>query len=240
MYRFFWIMATLLVFLFTRRRMRGQQQTPRSGGLLIVSNHLGLLDPFVIGTKLPRRLYILTKVELFSWPVIGWMARTADSIPIRRGQSDREAIRRLLEHLEAGHAILLFPEGTYPQGALPPAMLKAQPGAAMLALRSGATILPVGISGTQHIWTKRGWPWNLFWRWPVEVTIGAPYRPSVPPGISQKHALALVTDEMMLKIAALLPPAYRGYYGKLPTDDEQQIISDLLPSPSAASPALDS
>ena len=212
MYQLLLAVGRVLIFLITRRRISGQEQTPTSGALLIISNHLGNLDPIIIGTKLPRRLYILAKVELFSWPLIGWLARKADVIPIRRGQSDRDALRRVLEHLEAGQAVLLYPEGTYPKGATPIGLIKAQPGAAMLALRSRATILPIGISGSEYVWTKRGLPRNLVRRWPVEVKVGEPYRPNLPPGVSQKQALALVSEEMMQRIAALLPEAYRGYY----------------------------
>src|SRR5690349_6826959 len=99
MYYFFLRLSQLLIFITMKRRISGQEHIPREGGLLIVSNHLGLLDPFAIGTKLPRRLYILAKVEVFSWPILGGLAHLADVIPIRRGQSDREAIRRVLEHL---------------------------------------------------------------------------------------------------------------------------------------------
>jgi 1-acyl-sn-glycerol-3-phosphate acyltransferase len=212
MYQLLVILSRLLIFLTMKRRIHGQEATPREGGLLIVSNHLGLLDPLAIGTKLPRRLYILAKVEMFSWPVIGWLARKADVIPIRRGQSDREAILRVLEHLKAGHAVMLFPEGTYPKAHQPRSMIKAQPGAALLAQRSGATILPIGISGSEMVWSKRGMPWTWLRRWPVEVRVGEPYRPSVPASASQKQALALVSEEMMRRIAALLPEAYRGYY----------------------------
>jgi 1-acyl-sn-glycerol-3-phosphate acyltransferase len=230
MYRLFLVIGRLLIFLITRRRISGQEHTPTSGALLIVSNHLGNLDPIITGTKLPRRLYILAKVELFSWPLIGWLARQADVIPIRRGQSDRDALRRVLEHLQAGHAVLLYPEGTYPKGNTPIGLIRAQPGAAMLALRSGATILPIGISGSEYVWTRRGLPWNVFRRWPVEVNVGEPYRPTVPPGISQKQALAMVGEEMMRRIAALLPEAYRGYYREqaIPTAD-----ASVLPAQSS-------
>lgn len=234
MYQLLLAVGRVLIFLITRRRISGQEHTPTSGALLLVSNHLGNLDPIIMGTKLPRRLYILAKVELFSWPLIGWLARQADVIPIRRGQSDRDALRRVLEHLEAGHAVLLYPEGTYPKGQTPIGLIKAQPGAAMLALRSGATILPIGISGSQYVWTKRGLPWNLFRRWPIEIKVGEPYRPTVPPGISQKQALALVGEEMMRRIAALLPEAYRGYYREqaAPAD----AAAALPPEPSREAP----
>jgi 1-acyl-sn-glycerol-3-phosphate acyltransferase len=223
MYRLLLFLSRVVIFITMKRRISGQEQTPREGALLIVSNHLGLLDPLAIATKLPRRLYIVAKVEMFSWPIIGWLARRADVIPIRRGHSDREALRRVLEHLEAGHAVLLFPEGTYPKAYEPRGMLKAQPGAALLALRSGATILPIGLSGAEMVWSVRGMPWSWFRRWPVTVRVGAPYRPEAPSGASQKEALALATNEMMRRIAALVPDAYRGHYrevlpphGKMP------------------------
>jgi 1-acyl-sn-glycerol-3-phosphate acyltransferase len=212
MYQLLVRLSQLLIFLVMKRRISGQEKTPREGGLLIVSNHLGLLDPFAIGTKLPRRLYILAKVELFSWPILGWLARRADVIPIRRGQSDREALRRVLEHLQAGHAVLIFPEGTYPKRHQPRGMLPAQAGTALLAQRSGAAILPIGITGSEMVWSPRTLPWGLFRRWPVEVRVGDPYRPTVPASASQKQALALITEEMMRRIATLLPASYRGHY----------------------------
>lgn len=239
MYQLLAAVGRVLIFLITRRRISGQERTPPSSALLIVSNHLGNLDPIITGTKLPRRLYILAKVELFSWPVVGWLARQADVIPIRRGQSDRDALRRVLEHLQAGHAVLLYPEGTYPKGKTPIGLIKAQPGAAMLALRSGATILPIGISGSEYVWTRRGLPWNLLRRWPVEVNVGEPYRPTVPPGISQKQALALVGEEIMRRIAALLPEAYRGYYREqaAPTGDTSTALLEPGREPPAEHPA---
>lgn len=228
MYQIILRLSQLVIFLVMKRRASGQEKTPREGSLLIVSNHLGLLDPLAIGTSLPRRLYILSKAEVFSWPVLGWLARRADVIPIHRGQSDREAIRHVLEHLEAGHAVLLFPEGTYPKSHQPRGMLKAQAGAALLAQRSGATILPVGISGSDMVWSPRTLPWGLFRRWPVEVRVGDPYRPTVPASVSQKQALALITEEMMRSIAALLPESYRGVYRAAVSDTETQ---PTLPAP---------
>jgi 1-acyl-sn-glycerol-3-phosphate acyltransferase len=212
MYDLFVRLSRLLIFITMKRRISGQDATPREGGLLIVSNHLGLLDPLAIGTKLPRRLYIFAKAEVFSWPVIGWLARKADVIPVRRGQSDREAIRRALDYLQAGQAVMFFPEGTYPKSHQPRGMIKALPGAALLAQRSGAAILPIGISGSEMVWSPRSMPWGLFRRWLVEVRVGAPYRPTIPTTASQKQALALIAEEMMLRIAALLPESYQGHY----------------------------
>ncbi|HEY7126294.1 MAG TPA: lysophospholipid acyltransferase family protein [Ktedonobacterales bacterium] len=216
-----WLILTicrLIVLLTMKRRISGMERVPAEGGVLIVSNHLGLIDPLALGIDLPRPFSILAKVEMFSWPIIGPAARKMDAIPVRRGQSDREAVRLVLEHLEAGHAVLMFPEGTYPKGKR--GMIKAQPGAALLALKSKATILPVAITGSEHIWNPRELPWNLFRRWPVRVTVGEPYQPTLSPKISQKQALVLATDEMMQRVAALLPTDYQGYYRPaLPTGE---------------------
>jgi 1-acyl-sn-glycerol-3-phosphate acyltransferase len=213
MYRLVIHICRLLLFLTMKRRIIGMERVPREGGVLIVSNHLGLLDPLALGTELPRRLYILAKAEMFSWPVVGWAARKVDVIPVRRGQSDREAVRLMLEHLEAGHVVLIFPEGTYPKYPRQArGMLKAQPGAALLALKSNAMILPMGITGSEHVWNPRELPWSVLRRWPVTVAVGEPYRPTIPTGTSLKQALALTTQEMMQRIAALLPEDYRGHY----------------------------
>jgi 1-acyl-sn-glycerol-3-phosphate acyltransferase len=222
MYRLIINLCRLIVSLTMKRRISGMEHVPQDGGVLIVSNHLGLLDPLALGTELPRRLYILAKAEMFTWPVIGWLARKTDVIPVRRGQSDREAVRLVLEHLEAGHVVLMFPEGTYPKYPRQTrGMLKAQPGAALLALKSKAMILPVGITGSEHVWNPRELPWSVLRRWPVQVTVGEPYRPTIPANLSQKQALSLITEEMMQRIAALLPTDYQGHYrAALPPAEE--------------------
>ncbi len=235
-----WLILTicrLIVFVTMKRRISGLGRVPAEGGVLIVSNHLGLIDPLALGIDLPRPLSIVAKVEMFSWPVIGWAARRMDVIPVRRGQSDREAVRLVLEHLEAGHAVLMFPEGTYPKGVR--GMLKAQPGAALLALKSKATVLPMAITGTEHIWNPRELPWNLFRRWPVQVTVGEPYLPTLSPALSQKQALALATNEMMQRIAALLPADYQGHYRPAlsPGEPAPPELATLAPEETGTSPS---
>jgi 1-acyl-sn-glycerol-3-phosphate acyltransferase len=115
-------------------------------------------------------------------------------------------------------------------------MLPAQAGAALLAQHSGATILPIGIAGSEMVWSPRTLPWGLFRRWPVEVRVGDPYRPSVPAGASQKQALAMITAEMMQRIAALLPESYQGHYRQVPPSPAQPTTS-VLAETSANAPA---
>jgi 1-acyl-sn-glycerol-3-phosphate acyltransferase len=194
-----------------RLRVFGLEQVPTEGPLLLVSNHLGMTDPLVICARLRREVRFTPKAELFEWPVIGWLARQVGAVPIRRGASDREAIRRVSGLLAAGDCVLVFPEGTYADAPEPAAMVPVKTGAALLAVRSGALVLPVGLAGTERVWNRtRGW---RVWQRPrVTVTFGAPYRPALPPGLPTKSAYQWIAEDMARRIAALVPEAYRGCY----------------------------
>jgi 1-acyl-sn-glycerol-3-phosphate acyltransferase len=202
----------LLLPLQVRVKAHHADRCPRTGPLIIVANHLGLLDPLIIATRLPRRVRILAKAEVFEWFVLGGLARVAGIVPVRRGASDREALQILARALANGDAIQLNPEGTYPKPPQPAAMLRAKTGAAFLAVRSGAQVLPVAVTGTERVWApRRGWrPWH---RPQVTVTVGEPYTPVVSRGMSTKDAYQAIADEMGQRIAAMLPESYRGYYG---------------------------
>jgi 1-acyl-sn-glycerol-3-phosphate acyltransferase len=211
-YRLLRTLVRLLLPFQMRLRVYGAERCPRTGPLIIIANHLGLLDPLAISARVPRRMRILAKSEMFQWPVIGWLARLGGVVPVHRGASDREALRILGEVLAGGGCVLLMPEGTYPKVPLPPAMLPVKTGAAYLAVRSGATVLPVGLTGTERIWYRaRGW--KVWHRPRVTVTFGEPYRPQLPEGASAKALYQAVADDMARHIAALLPEAYRGNYG---------------------------
>lgn len=204
-----WAIARLGMWTQFRLRVEGAQRAPRRGALLVVSNHLGPSDPLVIGLRLRRQMHILAKAELFSHPVFGWLLRRAGLVPIRRGASDRDALRAVAHLLEKGRCALVFPEGTYNYAPATPGMLPLRTGAAWLALRTGATILPVGIWGAEYVWVpERGW--RLGRRPVVHVRFGEPYSPTPPPGVPLKSALDDVTRDLALRIAALLPPEYRG------------------------------
>ncbi|HEV2238752.1 MAG TPA: lysophospholipid acyltransferase family protein [Ktedonobacterales bacterium] len=196
-----------------RLRVSGADRCPDEGPLIVVANHLGLLDPIVAAVQVRRRVHILAKAEIFAWPVLGGIARGCGVVPVRRGASDREALRALLEVLRAGGCVLLMPEGTFPKVPLPAAMLRAQPGAAFLAAHSGAPVLPVGVAGTEAVWSpRRGWRFGQRPR--VTINYGEPYAPDVAAAGGAKAAFERVADDMGRRIAALLPAAYRGYYSE--------------------------
>jgi 1-acyl-sn-glycerol-3-phosphate acyltransferase len=189
-------------------------EIPREGPLIIASNHASNLDVPVIGAwlipRLGRRIHWLGKRELFDWPVIGWVAAHGGVHPIERGAADVEAFRLAQRILEEGHVLFVFPEGTRsPDGALQ----AARDGIALLALRTGAQIVPVGISGSNGVWPKGQ-------RLPhpgghVTVRVGRPFRPAdeLPPGMPRSESKRRTTDLIMRRIADLLPPRQRGAYG---------------------------
>lgn len=196
----FWVITHLIC----RYRVSGCAHVPRTGPLLIVANHLSWYDPILLAVILPRRAWFFTKAEVFRWPIIGRACRLTGQIPVSRGESDRAALEQALAYLREGKALVVFPEGTVERQEQ---MIAAHTGAAMLAVRSGAAVLPIAHTGTRRV--LRSWR-ACYPR--VDVCIGEPYAPEVPKDVPRKVALHAVSREMMARVAEMLPPAYRGIY----------------------------
>ena len=194
-----------LLFLFTNYQVRGKENIPREGAIIVVANHLNLADPPILALSLGRKAVFMAKKELFRSKLSGYFVRSFGAFPVHRGQLDRQAIRQAHQVLDKGLALVVFPEGKRSRNA------KLQPafsGLALVALRNGAPIVPVGIAGTEKI---KGVAW-LVRRPKVTVNIGRPFSlPSVASKLT-KVELAGVTDSIMTRIAELLPPEYRGHY----------------------------
>ena len=148
--------ARMLARCFTRVRAEGAiDAIPRDGAVILASNHVSNADAVIIGAwltpRLGRRIHWLGKREMFDWPFVGWMARGGGVVPVDRGGADAEAFRLAQKVLGAGLVLVVFPEGTRsPTGELQ----RPKDGLAMLALRSNATIVPIGVSNTDRVWPK--------------------------------------------------------------------------------------
>ena len=196
----------LLLCLLARWRVQGKENIPAQGPLIIVSNHLNLIDPPLLSASIQRRIVFMAKEELFHSLIFGPLVRGWHAFPVRREQLDREALRQAQRVLSEGLALGMFPEGARSATAQ---MQQAYAGASLVALRSGAPILPVGITGTEKIKS----PLALLRRPRVTVNIGIPLNlPSVD-GKLTRTQLASATDFIMEHIAELLPQSYRGVYG---------------------------
>lgn len=189
-------------------RVNGKENVPRNGPLIVVSNHLSMVDPPLLSASVPRRIVFMAKGELFySWG--RGFVRAFGAFPVHRGTLDREAIRQAMRVLENGQVLGMFPEGGRNRSHV---LEEAEPGAALIALRSGAPILPVGISGTENV---KG-PGLIFRRPRITVTIGQPFYLSESKERPTRDRWVEATDIIMSHIAEALPSQYRGIYGERP------------------------
>ena len=186
---------------------------PREGPLIIVSNHVSNADGVLVGAwltpRLGRRIHWLGKREMTEWPLIGPFVLAGSVHPVDRANVDIDVFRLLLRILEAGNVVVVFPEGTRSASG---AMQAARDGVAMLALRSGARILPVGVVDTYRFWPRGKVP-RPGRR--VEMRVGQPFSLAdvLPPDLDRRAAKAAATDVIMRRIAALLPARQQGVYG---------------------------
>lgn len=207
LYSVVWVLAWIFMHSVCRYSVEGQEyieQIPISQPLLVVSNHLSWYDPFLLGLIFPSRIWFFTKAEAFRWPIIGWLIHHTGQIAVHRGEGDRVALEQAISNLREQKALVVFPEGTIERQEH---MITAHTGVTVIALRANATVVPVALSGTQHILRSHGG-----WRPRVFLNIGAPYVPALPEGATRKAGLQVLTDEMMGKIAEMLPAERRGVY----------------------------
>ena len=201
------VVVRVLLFLLTSRQVSGKENVPNQGPVLVVANHLNLTDPPLLGISLSRKVKFMAKEELFRSRFSSYFIRSFGAFPVYRKQTDRQAIRQAKQVLAEGLALVMFPEGKRSRSAqLQPALS----GSALIAVHSGAPILPVGITGTEKI---KGVGWLLH-RPRITVNIGHPFYP--PPINSKltKDELARLTSYIMERIAELLPQEYQGNYVK--------------------------
>jgi 1-acyl-sn-glycerol-3-phosphate acyltransferase len=194
-------LARLIARALLRLSVNGDENVPRSGGVLLCMNHLGGADAILVVGFAPRPLAAVGKAEILKWPLLGWIAQTYGMLPLRRGEPDRATLQTAVDVLRAGGALLIAPEGREsPTGAL----LLAKDGAAFLVQHSGVPVVPVALTGAA--WTHVLGEWRCWRRPRITLTFGSPFY--LPPLIRRKDATGLI----MRQIASLLPPEYRGVY----------------------------
>jgi 1-acyl-sn-glycerol-3-phosphate acyltransferase len=195
---------------------------PKTGAVILAANHASAGDPVFVGAfltaKLGRRLNWLGKRELFDVPILGWLMRHGGVHAVERGTADVEAFRIATRILEAGHVLAIFPEGTRsPDGALQ----KGLDGVSLLALRTGALIVPIGVGNSDRFWPKgRLLPKP---RGHVTVEVGKPFFVHealgfADPKDARRSPKDQATTAIMARIAALLPERQRGIYAEAARD----------------------
>jgi 1-acyl-sn-glycerol-3-phosphate acyltransferase len=198
-----WAVRAFL-FLFTRFEVKGRENVPAVGGILVSANHLSLMDPPVLGVSLGRSTAFMAKQELFRSGLGRYFLTAFGAFPVQRGKLDREALRRAETVLSREYALVMFPQGARASsdGYRPEGFV----GAALIAARSGVPVLPVGVTGTEAM---RGWGWMLR-RPKITVNIGPAIELRSSRGRARRDQLEEDTRTIMARIGDLLPPAYRG------------------------------
>lgn len=207
-------MAKLLRFLLLRARVGGLENFPRRGPAIVVFNHLGDADAVLMMATLPYESPAegIGKIELNDHWLVGPVFRGYGIIWVHRGQPDRKALRAALDALADGRMVVLAPEG---RQSVIGGLEDGNPGAAFLALKSGAPVVPVALTGTENP--------NVFGhlkRWrraPVTLVVGQPFfireqAGSDAGGSKSQRVLREGTRQIMEALARLLPEAYRGNY----------------------------
>jgi 1-acyl-sn-glycerol-3-phosphate acyltransferase len=209
-------------------RVQGAEHIPKTGAFILISNHIANADPLLIQIAMKRNVHFFTKKEAFAVPIIGRVAAWSGAFPVDRGTADRKAIRRGLAALEQGLGVGIYPEGTR---SINFGLQKGFSGAGMIAVMSGAPVVPAIITGSERMpgnGKKGKLTANLERPDPghegVLLQFGAPFvipRERDGKRVSPEQA----TDIMMMELARMLPPGYRGVYadrvaaetGPLPT-----------------------
>jgi 1-acyl-sn-glycerol-3-phosphate acyltransferase len=142
-----WVAVPLFCVVY-RMRPRGMHYLPAHGPAIVIMNHKALIDPFVCGAFCNRMMGYMAKKELFRNPVLRRLIVELGAFPVDRGAGDREALRTALEVLVAGNVLLMFPEGHRQRDDQ---VHEFMPGVAMIALKSGAPVLPLAVDGTQYM-----------------------------------------------------------------------------------------
>jgi 1-acyl-sn-glycerol-3-phosphate acyltransferase len=198
----------LSYFLLIKLEVYGKENVPPTGPLILMINHIHALDPFIVVGTFPRHVTPMSKIEVFDIPLIGFLTQAYGAIPIQRGQADTRALRQSYQILREGGVLLIAPEGTRSPTY---SLQQGKEGMALIAARTGASIIPVGITGTENA----GRCWRRLRRVPVRIVIGEPFRLDPASEQLRRPLLRTMTDEAMYRLAAILPPTYRGIYGDM-------------------------
>jgi 1-acyl-sn-glycerol-3-phosphate acyltransferase len=152
MYPVLKLLVRLLMLVLGPLRVSGASRVPRTGGLLILANHIADIDPPVVQISCRRRIHFMAKSELFEIPVLKHLIRWFHAFPVKRGEPDRAAIKHAIGLLQAGEAVCIFPEGELSEsGRLQPLL----PGAALIVRKAGVPVVCCGLRNTNRVMPYR-------------------------------------------------------------------------------------
>ena len=195
LYRFCWIVIRSFMVLFCRLKILGAENIPATGGMILASNHVSAVDPPFLGSSVKRPLYFMAKKELFSTFILGPMIKRLNAFPVNRAIFDKSAMKKSLEILKGGGALIMFPEGTRSKNGQ---LGKAKPGIGMLARSAMVPVLPAYIhnSGKSYFAFLTGRR--------LIIRFGEPIRESMLGRVpDDKNGFREIAGQVMERIASL-------------------------------------
>ena len=218
MLRLLRFLIRVLLKLIARVEIRGKENAPLKGGMILASNHIGFLDIIMVYFAIDRTdlfIPVAEKWEKIGW--IRWLGRQLNFLFIDRFNPDLKAMRKMIALMQEGKCLVIAPEGTRSRVG---SLIEGKPGVAYLAARSGFPVVPVAITGTEDKVILG----NLkrLRKSTIILTGGEPFIIPPLPNKNRDEALQKYTDEIMCRMAALLPERYRGVYA------EHQRLKEIL------------
>jgi 1-acyl-sn-glycerol-3-phosphate acyltransferase len=206
-----WIVLLLTM----RLHLRNRYRVSRHGPYIIAANHLSWTDIMLIPVAVPGNVVYMAKEEAFQGK-LGWLVRLLGAFPVKRGEADRQAMRAADDLLKKEKVLVIFPDGTRSKTCT---LAKAHAGLGMIALRSGVPVLPVAVWGSEHALKK--------FRPQVTVCYGEPMIFKPKGAKMTREDIESATQEVMQRIAAMLPVRYRGVYGEVGDLVEQSQVESV-------------
>ena len=194
----------------------GLENLPEEGPLIVVQNHMIFIDTVLGAAFIDREIVGMSKAENYDNPLLAICFNLYGTFPVRRGEVDRQALRTSLRVLKDGKVLMVAPEGTRSKSNT---LQKGKDGLSYIAVKSGAGIIPAAIWGQEKLWRQL----RRLRRTKVKAVFGMPFVFEPGQGKMSREQLAQMTDEMMYRIATLLPEEYRGYYSDSSAATEEYV-----------------
>ena len=199
------------------------KKVPDRGPLIIVANHVNMLEiPLIYTRLLPRPATALVRADRWDSPGFRWLLDLCGALPLRRGEADVAAVRRTVDRLKAGDIVIIAPEGTRSHHGR---LQRAHPGVVLLALHSSAPVLPLVHFGSE----RYGDNLRRLRRSEFHIRVGRPFNLDSGGAKVTRQVRRQMVDEIMYQMAALLPPAYRGVYSDLSGATERYLAFQNQP-----------
>ena len=222
-YRLMRAFVRLILRMICRLHVQGLEKLPRQGPMILVTNHLHFLDPPIVMAELPVRSTVLVAEKWEKRPPLSWAFKAIGAVFIRRGAADIDAVRKVQHLLERGAIVGIAPEGTRSPTR---SLQRGKGGAAYLGSKTGAAMVPVAVYGHERTFKEL----RRLRRADVYVIVGEPFNLPAVVGPNKSRQIREMTQEVMLRLARLLPPEYQGIYGSL-LGPEQRLEPDLSMGP---------